>query len=194
MQAGQAWNDIMRKYNCGDEFIEPYNPQQNPAERRIGLIKNAMKRTMQDTGCNPKAWYRLACHITNVSNHTAYKSLNWRTPIEKSLGETPDISGLLLFKFWEQVYYYDPPSEEEKLGHWVGRALNYGDTMCHWILTIDTEQLIVRGTVRSAEHTDRPNRMLTPNNPQLNTAPGEIPDPEDSENLEAAQDEDWPPK
>jgi hypothetical protein len=60
------------------------------------------------------------------------------------------------------VYYYDPPSEGEKLGHWMGRAHNYGDNMCFWILTQDTEQLIVRGTVRSAVNTTRPNRALEP--------------------------------
>ena len=160
MQTSQVWNSIMRKYNCSDQFIEPYNPQQNPAERRIGVLKGYMKRTIQDTGCAPEAWYRLACHAADVINHTAYKSLNWRTPLEMSLGETPDISGLLFFKFWEKVYYYDPPEEKEKKGRWLGRAINYGDTMAFWILTSDTNELIVRGTVRSAENTTRPNLAI----------------------------------
>jgi hypothetical protein len=99
MQTSQAWNDLMRLYNSSDKFIEPHNPQQNPAERSIGTLKNAMKRAMAETGCDPKAWYRLACHIADICNHTAYKSLNWRTPIEYGLGETPDISGLIIFKF-----------------------------------------------------------------------------------------------
>ena len=55
MQASQAWNDLMRRYCSKDEFTEPYNPQQNPAERRWSSLKNAMKRTFQDTGANPKA-------------------------------------------------------------------------------------------------------------------------------------------
>ena len=160
MQTSQAWNDIMRRYNCDDEFIEPYNPQQNTAERRIGIIKNAMKRTFIDTGCSPQSWYRLAQHVIDVYNHTALRSLHWRTPIEVSLGTTPDISGLLLYKFWEPIYYYDPPTEGEKLGRWMGRADNYGDTMCHWILTDDTEELIVQGTVCSAIHTNQPNLLI----------------------------------
>ena len=130
MQCSQLWNSYLRKYNCADEFTEPYNPQQNPAERRIGVIKNAMKKTFIDTGCDPRAWYRLAYHIVDVQNHTAYESLGWRTPIEKSLGQTPDISGLLYFKFWEKIYY-DQPKEKEKLGRWMGRAINYRDTMSY---------------------------------------------------------------
>jgi hypothetical protein len=82
-------------------------------------------------------------------NHTAYKSIDWRTPLEKSTGETPDISGLLDYLFWDLIIYYDPPSEGEKMGRWLGRAQNYGDTLCHWIITQDTEELIFRGTVRA---------------------------------------------
>ena len=111
MQASKAWQDIMRQYNCKDEFTEPYNPQQNPAERRIGMIKTTMKRIMSETKCNPNAWYRLAEHVVDIKNHTTYDSLEWRTPIEKSTGDTPDISGLLQFKFWDWIMYYDPPSE-----------------------------------------------------------------------------------
>ena len=179
MQACNAWNDIMRRYNSADKFTEPYNPQQNPAERVIGVIKNAMKRTMMDTGCDPQAWYRLACHVSNIANHTAQASLNWRAPIESSSGETPDISELIYFQFWERIYYYDPPSEEEKLGRWLGRATNYGNTMCYWILTSDTEQLIVRGTMRSAEYTLRPNLAL---------ASGELGEPQKALNQETIQD------
>ena len=114
MHPSQLWNSSLRRYNCADEFTEPYNPQQNPAERKIGVIKNAMKRTFIDTGCDLRAWYRLACLIADIKNHTAYESLGWQIPIEKSLGQTQDISGLLYFKFWEKVYYYDQPEEKEK--------------------------------------------------------------------------------
>ena len=47
--------------------------------------------------------------------------------------------------------------------------------MCHWILTSQTEQLIVRGTVRSAEHTERPNLVADS---------GELGEPEHQENSE----------
>ena len=33
--------------------------------------------------------------------------------------------------------------------------------MCYWILTDDSNKLIVRGTIRSAEHTTRPNLTLS---------------------------------
>ena len=55
MQASQAWNNIMRNYNCSDEFTEPYNPPQNPAEQCRSFIKTAIKRTMAETGCSQRA-------------------------------------------------------------------------------------------------------------------------------------------
>ena len=97
MKCSEAWNTIMRKHNSQDKFTEPCNPQQNPAERKIGHLKNAMKRVFNDTNCAPQAWFCLACHCEDVLNHTALASLNWRTPMEKSTGKTPDISGLLQF-------------------------------------------------------------------------------------------------
>ena len=131
MQASHVWNSIMRDYNCKDEFTEPYHPQQNPAERRNGLIKEKMKRIFSETKCDPRSWFRLYSHVVDIMNRTAYKSIDWRTPIEKSTGQTPDISGLLDFFFWDKVIYYDLPSEGEKIGRWVVRAQNYGDTLCH---------------------------------------------------------------
>ena len=70
-------------------------------------------------------------------------------------GETPDISNLIQFHWYERVYYYDPltsfPESKEKLGRFVGIAENVGDTLTYKILTEKTEQIICRSVVRSAE-------------------------------------------
>jgi hypothetical protein len=54
MQASHIWNSIIRDYHVKDEFTEPHHPQQNPAERRHGVIKEKMKRIFSDTQCDPK--------------------------------------------------------------------------------------------------------------------------------------------
>ncbi|CAB9529415.1 hypothetical protein SEMRO_2497_G329360.1 [Seminavis robusta] len=125
-------------------------------------MKEKLEKLFISTGCEPESWFRAACHVADLRNHTAREKLGYRTPKEFRDGNTPDISGLLRFQFWELVYYKDPdhgfPSKggNEKLGRWMGRALNYGDTMCYWILTQDTKQLIVRSMVRSTNDI-RPN-------------------------------------
>ena len=74
------------------------------------------------------------------------------------------ITGLLQHKFWDLVYFHGPddsfPSKggNKALGRWLGRALNYGDKMCYYILNIKTGNIVVRSMVRSAENTERPNR------------------------------------
>ena len=57
--------------------------------------------------------------VIYLLNHLAVKRLDWRTPIEVATGETPDISNLIQFHWYERVYYYDPlasfPESKEKM-------------------------------------------------------------------------------
>ena len=181
MQTGKLWNEYCRKYWVKDDFIEPGHSHQNPAERAMSWQKEKLDRVFQDTGCDPRAWYRAACHVADVTNHTAYKKLSWRTPIEVRDGQTPDITGLLQHEFWDWVYYTDPETQfpskggKEKLGRWLGRAHNYGDEMCYYILTDETEEIITRSMVRSARETTRPNRAFETEENEDNKASGESP-------------------
>ena len=43
----------------------------------------------------------------DVRNHLASRKIQWRTPIEKLLGDTPDIS-IFCFHFCETIGYLDP--------------------------------------------------------------------------------------
>jgi hypothetical protein len=78
--------------------------------------KEKLERLMIDTGCDPKSWYRAMCHVADVHNNTANQKLNYRTPLEVRDGETPDISGLLEFKFWEKVYFHNPTHDFPEIG------------------------------------------------------------------------------
>ena len=162
----ELWQTIERRYWIKRSFTEPYHPHQNLAERMIGQLKAMTKRLMADTGCSPESWFLAMRHAADVHNCTANENLEYRTPIEAQSGETPDISGLCIYRFWDLVYYLDPrysfpdPGGNERLGRWVGRAHNYGDGMCFYVLDEQTKQIIVRSTLRRAEDTDKPNRAL----------------------------------
>jgi hypothetical protein len=190
MQTGKLWNQYLRRYWVKDDFIEPYRSPQNPAERAMSTQKEKLERLMIDTGCDPKSWYRAMCHVADVHNNTANQKLNYRTPLEVRDGETPDISGLLEFKFWEKVYFHNPTHDfpeiggNERLGRWLGRAQDYGDKMCYYILDVETEQIIVRSMVRSAEQTDRPNKGLDQQKPR----DSDEKDDEDNEDSEDDKD------
>ena len=81
---------------------------------------------MIDTGCDKRGWFRAACHVSDVHNHTASERIGWVTPIEVRDGYTPDITLLTEFNFWDDIYYYEDENEnmKEACGKWLGRAQN----------------------------------------------------------------------
>ena len=166
MEMSQQWNDLLRKYWVKDLFTEPYHANQNPFERAFANHKEKIERVMIDSGCDPRAWFKAACHVADISNHTSVQALEYRTPLETRDGETPDISALCQFKFWELVYYkkynngFPEQAGNEGLGRWIGRAPNHGDKMCYYILDTTSEEIVVRSMVRTAEDTNRPNQGL----------------------------------
>jgi len=88
--------------------------------------------------------------------YLATVQLEYCTPIEALTGQTPDISALISFHFWEPVNFLDPTDEEfpsatkEKSGRFVGIAESVGDAMTYKILTDDTKQVLYCSTFCSA--------------------------------------------
>ena len=89
-------------------------------------------------------------------------ALDGLPPLQVMTGQTPDISFLLHFSFWEPVYYRVNPNEpssnfpstsNEKKGYWVGFSDNVGDKLTWKILAEDTKHSIFRSAVRSANNT-----------------------------------------
>ena len=111
-------------------------------------------------------------------------------PIQALEGTTPDTSFLLLFPFYEPVYYRIdssepdlnfPSSSNEKKGYWVGFADNQGDSLTWRILTEDTQKIIIRSGVRSALRTTT-NQCLASPSGEGTTLPFPIPYPQPSKN------------
>jgi surface polysaccharide O-acyltransferase-like enzyme len=103
-------------------MAEPHHPQQNPAENRIGTVKQHVRKIMDQTGADSYLWFYGMLYVVYLLNRVVTTVLHGRTPYEMALGVTPDISCLLQFAFYEPVYYLEDtesfPSTCEKLGHW----------------------------------------------------------------------------
>ena len=98
---------------------------------------------MERAGSPAYTWLLALFYVCFLLNHTASKLLNWRTPLERLTGTTPDISPLLRFHWWQPVYYKVddsnfPSDTTEKSGRFVGIAENVGHAMTYKILTDDT--------------------------------------------------------
>ena len=109
----------------------------------------------------PSAWLLNLEWICDVHNLTAQKILGWRTPIEVLTGQTPDISILTCFLFWDVVYcarhkdkdfknLLGSEKSNEIRGYFVGFAWNVGHALTFKILTCDTHKIIYRSVVRLA--------------------------------------------
>lgn len=62
-----------------------------------------------------ESWYQAFEYVTFIMNRTAKELLNWRTPVEALTGQTPDISMLTHFTFWEPVF----------IGNYQGSGKNF---------------------------------------------------------------------
>ena len=94
------------------------------------------------------------------------KTLNWQTPLQALYGMKPDVSALVIFRFWEKVYYKHinanfPNNSTERIGRFVGVADNVGHVLTYKILS-DEQRIIFRSRIRSAESTEVKNKILEP--------------------------------
>ena len=162
--------DILRNYFIGDWQSAPHNQHQNPAERRYQTIKRLTNTLLDRTGAPSTTWLLAICYVVYILNITSVESLNWRTPHEALYGQTPDISNVFQFEFWEPVYFATgealgtntspkfPSETHEKHGRFVGFAETVGNTFTYKILTSDTNKILYRSAVRSARDTVELNR------------------------------------
>jgi transposase InsO family protein len=158
MQSSDAWMDICRKYNIRQSFTEPHHPHQNQAERSIQEVKRMVNSIMDKTGSPDNLWAFCTKYVVYILNRLAHPDLQWRTPLEKCFGDTPDISNVLHHCFFDKILYYCPnesfPATKEKLGRFIGFAENTGDSLTYIILTEDDE-VLHRSVIRTASNNIR---------------------------------------
>jgi hypothetical protein len=108
VQTGKAFTEINRRFAIKDGLTEPYHPQQNPAEMRAVKWLKSHSQVLMDRNEIPEwLWFQVVRYLADLHNYCADESLNWRTPMERRHGDTPNISAFLNFEFYEPVYYLD---------------------------------------------------------------------------------------
>ena len=168
---------ILRALCIGDWQSEPKQQHQNPAERRIQTVKMRTNVVMDRVGAPDNTWLLCLLYVCYLLNYTYCESIK-DVPMRKLNGSTPDISPLLRFHFWQEVYYKiddaDFPSQSrEAKGHFVGFSEHVGHALTYKILNIDTNKVIHRSNVRPVNDSDYNKRIDTlslddlPKNPVL---------------------------
>ena len=158
--------DILRAYHISNWHSEPYHQNQSPAEWRYRTIKSWTNTVMNRSGAPANSWLLCLIYVCYLLNHIACSALDGNIALLALTGINPDISIILLFTFYQPVFYatYDqhfPSESEERAGYWVGFGEHCGDAMTHKILDHDTQKRIYRSAVRPKK-SSTPNHRLAP--------------------------------
>jgi hypothetical protein len=140
---------------------EPHRQNQNPSGRRFQTVKRMTNILLDRSGSPPFACLLCLCYVCFILNHTVCGT-HHDIPMTRLTGSTHNISPLLRFHWWEEVYYKIDdnlfPSESRKAkGHFVGISEHVGHAMTFKILTTDTKKVIHRSGVRTALDPTIPN-------------------------------------
>ncbi len=159
--------DLIRAYCVKDWQSEAYHQHQNFGERRYQTIKQYVDRILDRSGAPAYCWLLCLLYVCYLLNRLSTKSLDNKTPYFCLTGQMADISALLQYHFYEEVYYLDhtsryPSKSREKIGYWVGVAEHVGDALTYKVLTKDTKKIIYVSEIRSAEYTNDPNLRVAP--------------------------------
>ena len=103
-------------------------------------------------------------------NRTARQSLNWRTPYEALYGQTPDVSIMLTFVFWELCYIRNYqagsknfPSESNEIPvRVVGFSESVGHSITYKVYNEATGALLYRSHLRKIDHGADINSRVSP--------------------------------
>ena len=156
--------EILRAYHISNWNSEPCHQNQNPAEWRYRTIKFWNNTVMNRFGGPANCWPLCLVYVCYLLNHIACTALDGILPLLALTGLTPDISIILLFTFYQPVFYatYDkhfPSESEERAGYWDGFGEHCGDSMMHKLLDHETQKDIYRSPVR-CKKSSTPNYRL----------------------------------
>ena len=121
-------------------MLETGTPWANRAELYIGLVKRRILRELKESNCPMVLWDYCAEWVAQVNNSTAkgLYALQGQTPHFTVTGQTPDISNLCQFAWYDWCFYFDDseafPHPKQHLGRVLGPAKNAANEMAQWIL------------------------------------------------------------
>ena len=97
--------DNLRAYHISNWHSEPCHQNQNPAEWQYRTIKSWTNTVMNRSGATANCWLLCMIYVCYILNHIACGALNGSIPLLVLYGITPDISIMLLYTFYQPVFY-----------------------------------------------------------------------------------------
>ena len=142
-----------READCHLVNTEPYSPWQNCAEGTIKELKKGSARRMLKSGTPKRLWDHCIEYEALIRSHTAHDifALEGQVPETLMKGDTPDISHLCEYEWFQWVKYHEPtlsyPQDKMVIGRYLGPAIDVGSALTHKVLKSNGE-FVSRTTVR----------------------------------------------
>ena len=170
--------DILTMYHSSSWSSESYHQNQNPAEGRYCTLKRWTNAIMNQTDAPAECWLLCMIHASYILNHLSCEALDANVSLGMLYGVSPDISILLLYTFYQPVFYSThnqsyPSVSEERAAHWVGFGEHVGDALTHKLLDDDTKKILYRAAARPSDSA-HPNRRLVPDGGESSKTPKPI--------------------
>jgi len=148
-----ALNKLKEKYHVLFIHSEPHK-HTTTAERYIQEVKKCCEKTLSVFGGHERMEYLIQEYVPNAMNYVVKKSLNWKSPVARLYGYTPDISNFR-FHWWEPIWFLDSHAtffERMRPGVFLSIAHATGDEMCFniqpaWKPKEDMPHVLQRGVV-----------------------------------------------
>ena len=158
--------DILRMYHSSSWNSEPYHQNQNPAKGRYCTLKSWTNTIMNRSGAPADCWLLCMIHASYILNHLLCEALAGNVPLGMLYGVSPDISIILLYTFYQPVFYAIhnqsyPSVSDERAACWVGFGEHVGDALTPKLLDDDTKKILYRSAVRPSD-SSHPNKRLVP--------------------------------
>ena len=117
-------------------------------------------------------------YASYILNHLSCEALDGNVPLGMLHGVSPDISIILLYTFYQPVFYAThnqsyPSVSEERAAHWVGFGEHVGDALTHKLLDDDTKKILYRSAVRPSDSA-HPNKRLVPDGGESSKPPNPL--------------------
>ncbi len=110
-------------YGIPHTLTEPYSPWQNRAEGGIRELKRHVGRKMKSRNVPQRLWdfcAKWSCDVRSKISSNLFV-MEGRTPYEALTGDTPDISSIMDYDFYEPIWYYDEISQFLEPKRHIGR-------------------------------------------------------------------------
>ena len=148
--------DILRMYHSSSWNSEPYHQNQNPVEGRYCTLKSWTNTIMNRSGAPADCGLLCMIHASYILNHLSCEALGGNVPLGILYGVSPDISIILLYTFYQPVFYAThnqsyPSDSKERAARWVGSGEHVGDALTHKLLDDDTKKILYRSAVRPSD-------------------------------------------